>query len=100
FEGAIIADPMSAVLAPETYPANFPSQQLVTPQQVIFPSADGLEIHGQLFLPADAKVGEKRPALVFMHGGPIRQMLLGWHYMYYYANSYAMNEYLVNQNYI
>jgi len=35
-----------------------------------------------------------------MHGGPIRQMLLGWHYMYYYANSYAMNEYLASRGYV
>jgi dipeptidyl aminopeptidase/acylaminoacyl peptidase len=91
---------MIAALAPQTYPANFPSQQLVSPQQVIFRSADGLEIHGQLFLPVNAKAGEKQPALVFMHGGPIRQMLLGWHYMYYYANSYAMNEYLASRGYV
>jgi dipeptidyl aminopeptidase/acylaminoacyl peptidase len=70
------------------------------PQQVIFHADDGLEIHGQLFLPANAKAGEKKPALVFMHGGPIRQMLLGWHYMYYYANSYAMNEYLASRGYV
>jgi dipeptidyl aminopeptidase/acylaminoacyl peptidase len=100
FEGPITADRMIAALAPETYPANFPSQQLVTPQQVIFRSADGLEVHGQLFLPANAKAGEKQPALVFMHGGPIRQMVLGWHYMYYYANSYAMNEYLASRGYV
>jgi dipeptidyl aminopeptidase/acylaminoacyl peptidase len=46
------------------------------------------------------KVGEKRPALIFLHGGPIRQMLLGWHYMYYYSNSYAMNQYLASRGYI
>jgi dipeptidyl aminopeptidase/acylaminoacyl peptidase len=100
FEGPVTADRMVAALAPETYPANFPSQQLVTPQQVIFSSADGLEIHGQLFLPSNTRPGEKQPALVFMHGGPIRQMLLGWHYMYYYANSYAMNEYLASRGYV
>jgi dipeptidyl aminopeptidase/acylaminoacyl peptidase len=72
----------------------------VTPQQVIFKAADGLEIHGQLFLPANAKAGDKKPALVFMHGGPMRQMLLGWHYMYYYANSFAMNEYLASRGYV
>jgi dipeptidyl aminopeptidase/acylaminoacyl peptidase len=27
-------------------------------------------------------------------------MLLGWHYMYYYRNAYAMNQYLVNRGYI
>jgi len=79
---------------------DFPADFLVEPQQVKFKSGDGLEIHGQLFLPKDAKPGEKRPALVFLHGGPMRQMLLGWHYMYYYSNSYAMNQYLANRGYI
>jgi dipeptidyl aminopeptidase/acylaminoacyl peptidase len=79
---------------------DFPADFLVEPQQVKFKSGDGLEIHGQLFLPKDAKPSEKRPALVFLHGGPMRQMLLGWHYMYYYSNSYAMNQYLANRGYI
>jgi dipeptidyl aminopeptidase/acylaminoacyl peptidase len=87
-------------VAPETFPANFPSRALVTPQQVIFRTEDGVEIHGQLFLPAGGTTGAKHPALVFMHGGPIRQMLLGWHYMYYYANSYAMNQYLAGRGYV
>jgi dipeptidyl aminopeptidase/acylaminoacyl peptidase len=88
------------VVAPETQPRDFPSSQLVTPQQVVFRAADGLEIHGQLFLPRGAKPGDKRPALVFMHGGSMRQMLLGWHYMYYYSNSYAMNQYLASRGYV
>ena len=87
-------------LAAESWPKDFPSEQLVLPQPVTFHSADGLEIHAQLFLPKNLRAGEKRPALVFMHGGPIRQMLLGWHYMYYYANSYAMNQYLASRGYI
>jgi dipeptidyl aminopeptidase/acylaminoacyl peptidase len=87
-------------LAAETWPANFPSQQLVAPQQVLFKAADGVEIHGQLFLPPNDDTKAKKPALVFMHGGPIRQMLLGWHYMYYYANSYAMNQYLATRGYV
>jgi dipeptidyl aminopeptidase/acylaminoacyl peptidase len=94
------ADHAAQALAPETWPANFPSQQLVAPQQVTFKAADGLEIHGQLFLPPTAGAKEKKPAVVFMHGGPIRQMLLGWHYMYYYANSYAMNQYLASRGYV
>ena len=90
----------STALAPETWPKDFPSDRLVTPQQAIFKSTDGLEIHGQLFVPSGAKPGEKRPALIFLHGGPIRQMLLGWHYMYYYSSSYAMNQYLASRGYI
>jgi dipeptidyl aminopeptidase/acylaminoacyl peptidase len=88
------------VIALETWPSDFPSDQLVVPQQVIFRSGDGLEIHGQLFLPRGAKAGDKRAALVFMHGGPVRQMLLDWHYMYYYSNAYAMNQYLASRGYV
>jgi dipeptidyl aminopeptidase/acylaminoacyl peptidase len=73
---------------------------LVTPQQVTFKAADGMEIHGQLFASRNSPGNEKKPAVVFMHGGPIRQMLLGWHYMYYYANSYAMNEYMASRGYV
>src|SRR4030095_765857 len=39
------------------------------------------------------------PAVIFIHGGPIRQMLLGWHYMYYYHNAYGMNQYLAGRGY-
>ena len=78
----------------------FPVNSLVLPQPVIFQSPDGLEIHGQLFLPPNLRPGEKRPALLFIHGGPIRQMLLGWHYMRYYANCYAMNQYQASRGYI
>jgi dipeptidyl aminopeptidase/acylaminoacyl peptidase len=79
---------------------DFPADLLVDPQQVKFESGDGLEVHGQLFLPKDAKPGEKLPALIFLHGGSMRQMLLGWHYMYYYSNAYAMNQYLASRGYV
>ena len=93
-------DSLTALLAKETWPRDFPSDRLVAPQQAIFKSGDGLELHGQLFIPAGLKSGDKRPAVIFLHGGPIRQMLLGWHYMYYYSNSYAMNQYLASRGYI
>ena len=51
---------------------------------MIISAADGLPIHGQLFLPPDAAAGERRPAMIFFHGGSRRQMLLGFHYMDYY----------------
>ncbi len=94
------ADNVGSQISPASLEAQFPSDKLVVPQPVTFHSADGLEIHGQLFLPKNLKAGEKRPALIFLHGGPMRQMLLGWHYMYYYSNSYAMNQYLANRGYI
>jgi dipeptidyl aminopeptidase/acylaminoacyl peptidase len=84
-------------IAKNLLPANFPEAQLVTPKQVVFKSEDGLEIHGQLFTPKNQK--KRGPALIFTHGGPIRQMLLGWHYMQYYHNAYAMNQYLASKGY-
>ena len=87
-------------LAAETWPAQFPADQLITPQQVVFKSSDGLDIHAQLFLPKNLKPGEKRPSVLFFHGGSMRQMLLGWHYMYYYSNAYGMNQYLASRGYV
>lgn len=100
FATAVTFSHSTTVLAPETWPKDFPTDSLVTPRQAIFNSTDGLELHAQLFVPAGAKPGDKRPALIFLHGGPIRQMLLGWHYMFYYSNSYAMNQYLASRGYI
>jgi dipeptidyl aminopeptidase/acylaminoacyl peptidase len=87
-------------LAPQMIPADFPAAKLIAPQQVIFSAADGMKIHGQLFLPASASDGKKHPAVVFFHGGSRRQMLLGWHYMDYYSNAYGMNQYLASLGYI
>jgi dipeptidyl aminopeptidase/acylaminoacyl peptidase len=85
------------MIAADQLPADFPSGELVVPQQVIFKAADGLEIHGQLFAPKSrASAG---PALVYMHGGSIRQMVLGFHYMQYYSDAYAVNEYLASLGY-
>jgi dipeptidyl aminopeptidase/acylaminoacyl peptidase len=87
-------------VASAAIPADFPANRLVVPQQVIFSAADGLSIHGQLFLPKDSNPGERHPAVVFFHGGSRRQMLLGWHYMGYYNNAYAMNQYLCSRGYV
>ena len=85
-------------LAPQSMPAAFPATKLVVPQQVIFSAADGMQIHGQLFLPTDR--GGRHPAVVFFHGGSRRQMLLGWNPMEYYWNAYAMNQYLTSLGYV
>jgi dipeptidyl aminopeptidase/acylaminoacyl peptidase len=87
-------------LAPQSIPAEFPENSLVEPQQVILDAADGLKIHGQLFVPSNLDKTKRHPAVLFFHGGSRRQMLLGWHYMYYYRNAYAMNQYLANHGYI
>jgi len=81
-------------------PADFPKAAHVTPQIVKTVADDGLEISNQLFLPADLRPGERRPAMVFVHGGPIRQMLPGYHYMQFYHWAYAFNQWLASQGYV
>ena len=79
-------------------PADFPSESMVVPKEVHFKSTDGWNIEGQLF---EAPGGPARkPAIIFVHGGPPRQMLLTWSYMDYYSNAYAVNQYLANHGYV
>jgi len=88
------------MLAQDALPADFPSAELVPPKPVIFSSDDGFTIHGQLFVPRNLPAGVRVPAVIFTHGGPIRQMVLGFHYMGYYHNAYAENQYLANLGYV
>lgn len=83
-----------------TLPKDFPVAAHVTPQIVIVKSPDGLDIHDQLFLPKDLRPGERRPAMIFVHGGPVRQMLPAYHYMQFYHQAYAYNQWLASQGYI
>jgi len=88
-------------LAENLVPAEFPTAKLVVPRAVTFKAPDGVTVHGQLFEPpASAGQSAKKPAVIFVHGGPPRQMLLGWHYSRYYSNSYAVNQYLASKGYI
>ncbi len=87
-------------LRPDAAPATYPASALVTPTQVLFHSIDNLQLHGQLFLPAHLDPKTKHAAIVFMHGGPRRQMLLGYPAMEYYSNAYAMNQYLTSRGFI
>jgi len=94
--------PASGGPAKYIYPslAGFPMDAEVVPQLVLTKAADGLEIHNQIFVPKDIRPGEKRPAIIFVHGGPIRQMLLGYHYMHFYHIAYAVNQWLASQGYV
>lgn len=85
-------------LGSDRLPTDYPTGRLVTPKQIIYRSPDGLTVHAQLF----EKTGgpAKKPAIIYVHGGPPRQMLLGWHYSDYYANAYASNQYLASQGFV
>ena len=85
-------------LGADRIPPDFPTNALVIPRKVVFRAPDGTQVHGQLF--EGPGLAGKRPGVIFVHGGPPRQMLLGWHYMDYYSNAYAVNQYLANRGYV
>jgi dipeptidyl aminopeptidase/acylaminoacyl peptidase len=85
------------LLAEERIPADFPAAKLVVPRTVVYKASDGTEVHGQLF---ERPGGGRKPAVIYVHGGPQRQMLTGWHYSGYYSNAYAVNQYLANHGYV
>src|SRR5688572_22794490 len=72
----------------------------VVPHNVTLTAEDGIEFNNQLFVPEGLKPGERRPAVVFVHGGPQRQMLLGYHYRHFYHMAYGVNQWLATRGYV
>lgn len=91
---------MPEPLRPGIFPNDYPTKAMVEPEQIVFKAEDGLDIHAQLFKPANYNPNQEYPALLFFHGGSRRQMYLGFHDRGYYHNAYAMNQYLASQGYL
>jgi dipeptidyl aminopeptidase/acylaminoacyl peptidase len=87
------------LLAPEAAAA-FPATKLVAPEALTYTAKDGQLVHAQLFLPRDSAGGKPHPAIMFFHGGPRRQMLLGFNPMGAYNWMYALNQHFVSEGYI
>jgi dipeptidyl aminopeptidase/acylaminoacyl peptidase len=77
---------LTQTLNPAIDPAN-----LVEGKVVRFPSYDGVQIPGLLYVPQGARPGSTLPALVWVHGGPGGQSRLGYS---------ALTQYLVNHGYV
>ncbi|WP_162419332.1 S9 family peptidase [Cyclobacterium roseum] len=95
---AILSEGEISLLGEELIPEEFPQADLISPKHVQFTAADGTTVYGQLFEPSDNT--SPKPAVVFVHGGPQRQMLLGWSYMDYYSNTYAINQKLAEMGFV
>lgn len=87
------------MLAEELFPSDFP-KNLSKPESITLRAKDGFESYGQLFLPANYDPAKKYPAVIFLHGGSRRQMLLGFNYGMYYSHTYAAQQYFASQGYI
>ena len=83
-----------------TFAATFPASEHVEPENVTLTAADGMKFNNQLFVPKNVAPGDKRPAVIFVHGGPQRQMLLGYHYRHFYHLAYGVNQWLASQGYV
>jgi len=97
---AIVTGSTRRALAPETMPQGYPADRLVVPTAVTLTATDGVQSYGQLFLPPAGSGDGKRPAIIFLHGGSRRQMLLGWNYGSYYHHSYAFNQALALRGWV
>ena len=77
-------------------PADFPADRHGDPATGDLPEPPTAWRSTASFFSRPRTPPRRAPAVVFFHGGPRRQMLLGWHYMEYYSNAYALNQYLAN----
>jgi dipeptidyl aminopeptidase/acylaminoacyl peptidase len=83
-----------------SWPGDRLEEELLIPEVVRFPSTDGSLVVAQLTLPRDTDPDEPVPAIVWVHGGGIRQNRYGWHPRRAYAIFYGLNQYLAQQGYI
>ena len=91
---------LQKIIFPASRPG-FPAEAHVEPELIItHPEDNAFEIKNQLFLPKNIRPGEKHAAMIFVHGGPVRQMLLGYHYRYVYHQFYAINQWLASRGYV
>lgn len=81
-------------------PPSWTEEKQYVPEEISFESAGGLTVYGYLMKPKHIPSGKKLPALVWVHGGPIRQMRPGWHPMRSYALFHGFNQYLVDRGYV
>lgn len=81
-------------------PPSWTEENQYVPEEISFKSAGGLTIYGYLMKPKNIRPGEKLPGLVWVHGGPVRQMRPGWHPLRSYALFHGFNQYLVSRGYV
>lgn len=86
-------------IAGDLLPGNFPLIS-TSPQAIDLTASDGFKSHAQLVLPKQMEKGKKYPAVIFLHGGSRRQMLLGFNYGQYYSNAYALQQYFASKGYV
>ncbi len=76
------------------------ADKLVESEHVTYRGALDWELDAFLYKPTDFDPKRQYPAIVWVHGGPMRQMRGSWHVSATYAHFYALNQFLANQGYV
>jgi dipeptidyl aminopeptidase/acylaminoacyl peptidase len=88
---------LAAPITASAVPASFPAGSFQSPATVVVRSGDGTPIHAQLLVPPGKG---RHPAVMFLHGGPVRQLFPAFHSMSYYQDAYAMTQYLASRGFV
>jgi dipeptidyl aminopeptidase/acylaminoacyl peptidase len=76
----------------------------VAPERVVLPTEDDYEVPAFLLDPREtdavADDATDLPTVVWVHGGPMRQMRDGWHPGRAYGLAYAVQQYLAREGYV
>ena len=99
---APLADPAAARQLSSSMPPAWTPDAQVAAEEITYQGALGWEIHAQLYRPHGWRPEDegRYPALVWVHGGPIRQMRPTWHPMSSYALFHAYHQYLLHRGYV
>ena len=98
------ADPGSTgVRVTESAVGEWPADP-IEPERVVLETDDGVEVPAFVVDPrgTDAVDGDATdlPAVVWVHGGPMRQMRHGWHPDRAYGLAYTVHQYLAHRGYV
>ncbi len=95
-----VAQPDSARQLTHSMPESLTSEKTILPRHLTYPSTDGFQVHGDIFLPKGFDASRRYPAVVWVHGGMSRQMRYGWHPMHSYSLFYSFNQYLLHRGFV
>lgn len=101
FDPSDLASPVTEVRQLiRTMPLSWTPDKCIVAEEVTYEGAQDWTIHGYLMTPPTPENDStKYPALVWVHGGPIRQMRHGFHPSRSYAFFYALSQYLAHRGY-
>jgi len=82
--------------APDTF-----ENKIIPPKIVEYEGAKGWKISASMFFPPNFNESKKYPAIVWLHGGPTRQMVReSWHPSRVYSLFYGLNQILAYNGYV